>query len=574
MLPVHRRIHRPLVFLFLCFLVAAPSAVRAQGGEPTPIGVGENQIGELTAEAPVSSYSLALADVQVIDVEILSVTPGFAPAFTILDPSGLPLAVVSNATGDTAARAPSLELVAGSYRIDVQSANGQVGQFVIRVQAGEPPPPPTPLILGMALDAEVSAEAPRQRYLFTGAETVAVLVYVQPHAPEPAPVAGSEAGLLVSLKEFETQAVLANSGTRIAGVRYRIPPGAANYLIEVAHGGSNEARTFTVCVEREGEGPACPPLGAGTPVPTPAATPIAAAPTVAAPPPPPQPPLPSTGACVVASLTGGRVNVRSGPGTGYPVLYQLSGDALAAVIGRLLDSSWYQVTANGVTGWISTTVIRIGGECGSVPVVILTPTPATTSAAPTNTPAETPTPTSTGTSDTATWTATWTATATATVTVTETPTATWTATVTDTPSAVATLNFSLPPVYGSTALTSGFVPDPYTVGITGGGPVNVAYLGGGCSGYATSAPSFSLNYTSGAFPLLRFYFIGGADSTMVINTPSGSYFCVDDSFGTLNPTIDFNSPSSGRYDIWISSFNPGASVAGTLYITESSGNHP
>jgi len=137
------------------------------------------------------------------------------------------------------------------------------------------------------------------------------------------------------------------------------------------------------------------------------------------------------------------------------------------------------------------------------------------------------------------------------------------------------LNFSLPAVFGSTALTSGFVPDPFTVGVTsGGGPVNVGYLGGGCTGFATSAPTFSVNYTAGAFPTLRFYFIGSGDTTMIINNPAGSFFCVDDSFGTLNPTIDFNSPSSGRYDVWIGSFASGASIGGTLFVTENTGNHP
>jgi hypothetical protein len=142
------------------------------------------------------------------------------------------------------------------------------------------------------------------------------------------------------------------------------------------------------------------------------------------------------------------------------------------------------------------------------------------------------------------------------------------------PTAVATLNFSLPPNYGSASLTSGFVPDPYTKSITAGGPANVSYLGGGCTGYATSAPDFSLNYTSGAFPTLRFYFIGSGDTTLIINTPGGSYVCADDSFGTLNPTIDFNSPSSGRYDVWVGSYAPDAYISGTLYITENTGYHP
>lgn len=139
-----------------------------------------------------------------------------------------------------------------------------------------------------------------------------------------------------------------------------------------------------------------------------------------------------------------------------------------------------------------------------------------------------------------------------------------------------TLDYSLPPNYGSTSLTSGFVPDPYSVGVTSGGSVDVSYLGGNCVGFATSAPDFSVNYTSGAFPTLRFYFVGsgGGDTTMIVNSPSGTYHCGDDSFGTLDPTIDFTSPSSGRYDIWIASYTSGSFVSGVVYVTEGTGNHP
>jgi len=61
---------------------------------------------------------------------------------------------------------------------------------------------------------------------------------------------------------------------------------------------------------------------------------------------------------------------------------------------------------------------------------------------------------------------------------------------------------------------------------------------------------------------------------MIVNTPGGSYVCVDDSFGTLHPTTDFDSPASGRYDIWVGTFAPDATVAGTLHVTENTSLHP
>jgi hypothetical protein len=136
------------------------------------------------------------------------------------------------------------------------------------------------------------------------------------------------------------------------------------------------------------------------------------------------------------------------------------------------------------------------------------------------------------------------------------------------------LDFGATPNYGSADLTSGFSPDPYAIGLTSGGGVDVSYLGGSCLGYATSAPDFRLHYTSGAFALLRIYFVGGGDTTLIINDPSGGWHCIDDSFGTLNPSLDFGSPASGQYDIWVGSYSADAFVSGTLYITEVEGNHP
>lgn len=137
-----------------------------------------------------------------------------------------------------------------------------------------------------------------------------------------------------------------------------------------------------------------------------------------------------------------------------------------------------------------------------------------------------------------------------------------------------TLDFGAAPNFGSVDLTSGFSPDPYAVGLVSGGSVDVSYLGGACVGYATAAPDFRLHYTSGGFSLLRIYFVGGGDTTLIINDPFGGWHCSDDSFGALNPSLDFGSPASGQYDIWVGSYSVGTSVSGTLYVTEQEGNHP
>lgn len=138
------------------------------------------------------------------------------------------------------------------------------------------------------------------------------------------------------------------------------------------------------------------------------------------------------------------------------------------------------------------------------------------------------------------------------------------------PSGGNTLNFSLSPNYGTQALNAGFVPDPFEVNVTSGGSVNATYLGGGCGGYATSAPDFRLNW-SGTSSRLRIMFVAataGQDATLIINAPNGSWFCNDDSSGTVNPMVEFSNPQAGQYDIWVGSYTAGEYISGTLRITE------
>jgi hypothetical protein len=136
------------------------------------------------------------------------------------------------------------------------------------------------------------------------------------------------------------------------------------------------------------------------------------------------------------------------------------------------------------------------------------------------------------------------------------------------------LNYTASANYGEANLSSGFSPDPYSVGMTTGGDVDVSYLGTSCSGFATSAPDLRINFGGGG-SLLRIYFVGSnGDPAMVVNDPYGNFYCVGDSFGTVNPTIDFNNPAGGTYNIWIASYARNTTLSGTLYLTENSGNHP
>lgn len=94
--------------------------------------------------------------------------------------------------------------------------------------------------------------------------------------------------------------------------------------------------------------PVAPPTAGPAPVsptPTPSPTPTAT---------PTDTPIP-----VPQVLAPGGVNIRSGPGTNYPVTGALQAGSQAEVTGRNADGSWWQIqTGDGQTGWVANSVVQ------------------------------------------------------------------------------------------------------------------------------------------------------------------------------------------------------------------------
>jgi hypothetical protein len=132
-------------------------------------------------------------------------------------------------------------------------------------------------------------------------------------------------------------------------------------------------------------------------------------------------------------------------------------------------------------------------------------------------------------------------------------------------------DFSLEPAYGQVDLTGGFTPDPHTVAIDAGGTIDASVLNQpGCVGRIARAPDFRLNWTagSGALPLI-FSVASDSDTTLVINDAQGNWVCDDDGGEAgLNPSIRFESPASGQYDVWVGTYSEGDLQPSTLNISE------
>jgi len=132
-------------------------------------------------------------------------------------------------------------------------------------------------------------------------------------------------------------------------------------------------------------------------------------------------------------------------------------------------------------------------------------------------------------------------------------------------------DFSLDPAYGSIDLTSGFQPDPHTVAIDAGGTIDASTIGQpGCVGRIARAPDFRLNWTAGSGSLPLIISVGAeSDTTLVVNDAQGNWACDDDGGNAgLNPSITFQTPASGQYDIWVGTYSEGDLQPSTLNISE------
>ncbi|MDX1991048.1 MAG: serine protease [bacterium] len=142
-------------------------------------------------------------------------------------------------------------------------------------------------------------------------------------------------------------------------------------------------------------------------------------------------------------------------------------------------------------------------------------------------------------------------------------------TTSDEPQAVNGLDYRLDPNYGVIELQAGFEEDPVVIEMEAGGDVNTGdiNLGQDCVGFATTQPDLRIMW-SGSSELLRIFFLSEGDATLLVNTPSGEWYCSDDSFETYSPTVDIQNPVEGQYDIWVATYNPQEVIPGLLFITE------
>ncbi|WP_425230038.1 hypothetical protein [Sphingomonas sp.] len=137
-------------------------------------------------------------------------------------------------------------------------------------------------------------------------------------------------------------------------------------------------------------------------------------------------------------------------------------------------------------------------------------------------------------------------------------------------------NVGLNATYGARTLNGGFTPDPFRAAVTAGGELDASTLGGACRGWIARAPDYKITYnpSSGSSLPLVVSVASGSDTMLAINDPNGNWYCDDDSGEGVNPALRFTHPVSGRYDIYVGTYERGVSPSAQLRVSELSSSSP
>ncbi len=120
------------------------------------------------------------------------------------------------------------------------------------------------------------------------------------------------------------------------------------------------------------------------------------------------------------------------------------------------------------------------------------------------------------------------------------------------------VDISLPARYGNRTISGGFLPDPWTMDLTAGGPlrandaINASTF---CSGYITAEPTVQVRYDGSSD--FHIYTSGSADVTLAVNGPDGTWYCNDDGASGANAGVSLTSGTTGTYDIYVGTFSQG-----------------
>lgn len=123
------------------------------------------------------------------------------------------------------------------------------------------------------------------------------------------------------------------------------------------------------------------------------------------------------------------------------------------------------------------------------------------------------------------------------------------------------------PLFGDLTLAARFREDPRMIDVRAGGELDARRVAPDCAGFVAARPAVRLTYTAANQPLILSV-ASGADTTLIVNGPDNHWYCNDDGGRGNNPSLRFDNPQTGRYEIWVGTRSARRPERARLHISE------
>ena len=129
-------------------------------------------------------------------------------------------------------------------------------------------------------------------------------------------------------------------------------------------------------------------------------------------------------------------------------------------------------------------------------------------------------------------------------------------------------DFNAAPNYGTVNLAAGFTPDPQVIAVRSGGSLNAQSLSASCRGFISAGARRP--------PHLRSRLLS-ADHLGRVRTPirrssstarTAAGIATTTAASGVNPSLRFNGPRAGRYEIWVGTYANASLQPAQLHISE------
>lgn len=330
-----------LLVIALFSLSVLPST--AQTG--TPIQFGTVVTGNL-AQGSTATFTFTANAGDLVAARVIGITPGMDPNITLFGPQQETLVMNDNDLVDfptTTAAFVFRVAVTGTYTIAV---SGTPGDFLLALDAL--PMPPFSLI-ELDLPVQVTLPIPNN---------------VQVFAFNTDPFANTTVRIDANPSDVDAFVTIRDGSGRVAASLQGNVDNAC-----ISFGPSDELHELRITVSPEAAGTIDVSLGRGP-------CEIGAAPETFTPTTAQIQPIAIEGVCAATSLNN--MNIRSGPGTQFPVVAFWFARTPIQVVGTSQDGLWLVVQTAAFQGWIAAPLVAVVGPCDQLPVVPAPALPATT----------------------------------------------------------------------------------------------------------------------------------------------------------------------------------------------------